>query len=784
MEHKSEATPSGTFTQITKKITSRVRENSLYYFVRDSRCTLNCLNQYNIEVSHTEDRDVLYVHPHPLIQEPTAFQNIQASNPHLSIDRLFSLENVKNAEGFSPAHYTVSYGDFRLHVYFNEKGKRLNHHVKKDSDGTYVTLADAENVQIIQQVEPIQKLLNTLIQEKNQTYLDLQAALFAAEEKLSIITNKAEYIQKGHEYLRQLETFNRYSDSVETQHSMHIERRIAYFEQPILETQTNSITEHASTLEASTAVAKSDSKASEITPASQTQTRLETLKNSLSNKIDLLIAEHRREANFATLIPLLQGIDALKLEITFEHDKDNAKKTDAFLKKQQARLPITLETIKEEFKTKLSLGDIAYIQENHALLSGLINMHGIFYDFINQISRAHTDIKQHERQLQMADYLYQHSNIYRSIISVRGYMLMGFDEGKLAYGLLLDCFLHNNFAAFQMFLQQGIPIDSEQLLFNGQYANALQALTLHYSKNPDLRFIQTLLDEGASLTQKQLDTVVEGESLEAFKKHLKNPKKKKDNKKSTLKLKADRLTSSDQAMLQAIKQNHTLKMAITAYASQYPELIEIFTKYTDAFTLFEIFGELVSDKLITTRTLVDPTGIHELQFIFFMNPSNKSSDRETTFGRSIAYVFEAAQKALYALPASQQRDIFISLIEHAERQTDTKKAYDLLKSAQIVYSELKHKTEDDDEKMRNCFFKMSRIMQTSHPALSETLKRVALNFMHSLQAKKAIKAATVIEEASLEAPSISIFDANKKTQSDATKTEVSATIKDAYSATI
>nr|MCH9755573.1 hypothetical protein [Gammaproteobacteria bacterium] len=456
------------FTIVTHKITSAIRENSLFHFVREQGSTVTCLSAYHLEESETETRHVLYFKPHTAITTES-FRGAAPNNEHLSIDKFFSRENARYANGFGPAHWTVSYDDFRLHIYFSDNGDILNYHVKQDSNESDVELTPIEKKQIWAQAQPIQTMLQEIIKQKQQTYVQLQSELFEQERKLLRLTSKEQYYQQGQDYLAQVEKLNRYSDIVEVRQSLHINKLINRLEQNAELTVTPA---EPSAPEATASIQEAITAPSTISQKPKKESKLAILKNQLREKADTL----RLTATPYEQASLLAKIDDVALDILFESSSKNAKRTSKkFIETLKKQLPITLDTLTQQFQDKLKSGDVTYVLENYDSLSWQVNMRAMMDDFIKQLA----EIPPSAAQLQIANYLYQNSQYYRSALFVKGISCTSCSWDKFSgEGLLVKCMRKQNLDAFKLFLEQGVSVNSYQMLYNAVAISALQAITL------------------------------------------------------------------------------------------------------------------------------------------------------------------------------------------------------------------------------------------------------------------------------------------------------------------
>ncbi|MCH9757191.1 MAG: hypothetical protein K0U37_08395 [Gammaproteobacteria bacterium] len=738
MEYKSE------FTNVTTKITGNVRKNSLYHFI-SLNTALECLSNYRIMPSNNPTRNALYLYPNHTIEAQPAFRGIQPTQTHITIDEKFSLRTAEKAGGLGPAHLTVSYDDFRLHVYFDENGKTLDFHVKRDSDGTYETLTEDEKAQIAEQSNPTRQLIQTLIGKKHQAYTDLNNALFKAEEQLSHIKNKAEYVAKAHAYLTQLENFNRHSDTVIHQQGWHIQRRIERFETPTvpLITQPKETPEPEKKPEPKATASISDTSAESKTNA------LDELKSKLSTTINTLITQHEQNANLATLIPLLLDVNELLLDLTFSY---TLKKDGQFLRQQKNRLPLTLETIADEFKSKLRCGDIDYIQENYPLLVGLINMHPIFFDFITELPKGHPDAEVYERQIQVADYFHECSELYRSVFLIRNILFFYSDELKIGYSFLIKFFFEENFPGFQMMLRQGIAPDSHHLMFNEYTLNSIQTILMLYPSNPDIRFIQTLLEYGVPLSQAN-NTFISGAGT--FQELKRNHGRIKPQ--SALKALSTQMRmlgrNATQTLQQAAQQNHAFKTAVELYSSTYPEIFTALVAHTDALTLFKTCGDFVIHKLFSCRFMMDDAGESDIYFALLLNDEELSATSQAFF-EITQIVVTACHTAFEALEPNQQKMLITQLGEAAEAEALTQNtclSLSYFRAAQIAYTMMNDKTPEADTTAVRHFLRAGQVISTTHPEAGATEKMRAQVFLNHIKNKRRR------QQTELEAPRVSIF---------------------------
>ncbi len=752
------------FTPVTHKIIGTVRENSLYHFVRENP---SCVTGFMLNESNTETRDALYITPNTDTLAQLFFRGIEPTRPHLSIDKLFSRENARHADGFGPAHWTVSYGDFRLHVYFNDRGEILDTHVRSDLDGSYLTLSEAEQKHISEQVKPVQALLKEIISNKQKAYLNLQSALIDQEALLLKTKTLKAYLEQARTYLEIVDTINRYSDTEQIRQGIHIERLMA---QKMAKPITEKRAEKAESKETIPEVLASEKRTDEATSI-ETASKLDTFKAELQATIQEVNACYERgETSPAHLIPLLQQIEYLGLEIAFSGRNTAEKEANQkYIKKQKGELPVTLEMLSEAFENKLYHGDVDYVRENYTSISNITKLAPLFFSFITKLTEKPANPDLQRRQLLIADYLYEHSELYRSTLSVQSYMLRADAKQQLGYGLLANCFLNNNLEAFKVFLKHGISPDIAQLMYNSQFLNALQTMTLLFEQNENADFIEALIEHGASLSQAQQKSITHTASMQ----DIEHAQGKKLSIKHLKKFKAadQKETSEAREFFQrAIKDNHALKTATRRYAQKHPELIKLLASQAEPIVLYEVLSDLTNDSRIITRSSIDCSGKLDLSFLFFLNDrTRETEEHKTNLITSIGHVLSTAQTKLNELEPQEQRELIKSLSQMGDEVAltgDWMKAANFQRSALFAYTHLATKTDADDTNAYRTYVKMAEIIQPHNPEVAKAETIRARQFFEGICSRRRRRA----QSRAVSVSEVSVFEESKDEVVDTYKT--------------
>ncbi len=755
------------FTTVTQKISGTIRENSLYHFVRENP---GCLTDFVLEEANTESRHVLYLTPNPGACEQPLFRGIEPMESHLSIDKLFSRENARHADGFGPAHWTVSYEELRLHVYFNVRGDILDIHIKSDLDSSYLAFSETEQRQIVEQTKSVQAMLQGIISHKQKAYLDLQSALIDKETELSCASNLDVYLEKGHAYLDIIGKINRYCDTERMQQGIHVQRIMA-------QKQAEHQAKAALSKEKNTrdAVPQEMSDEISIVEKSTTETagistapKLEHLKNELKAVVEEVKTCHERGENSPVhLIPLLYQVEYISLDITFlAQNKVEKQASQKYIKKQKAKLPVTLQSFSQEFERKLYDGDVEYIRENYAQIAEITKLAPVFFAFIYKLSDESSNPDLESRRLAVAEYLYEHSELYRSALDLQSRILQANVE-QVGYGLLIDCFIKNKLKAFKMFLRQGVSPETDQFMCNAQFLNALQGVTFLFSKNTDISFVEALLEHNAPLTQVRFKRITHMAFMHDI--------CAKSSAKKLKKFEAMHPQGESEILKQLFKDvvedNHALKTAARLYVLQFPALFKLLASQTEPVVLYEILGNLLNDSAVITRSAIDPSGETDLHFLFFKNnDSTKTEEEKLNLFESIRYVIAAAQAKVSELELNEQRKLIKVLTQKAEEvgRGDWEKAFTLLKAALLAYTSQSDKTNGDDTNAYRIYMRIAQIIKPYHPRAAEVEEMRARQFLTGICAKRRRAAA----DEKIKLPEISIFDAFHGEPIDASKTSM------------
>jgi hypothetical protein len=588
------------FKRVMTPISGTVRQNSLFHFVHDYHKKLACLKNYNLKHDASESRTVLYLESkNKTISEP-AFRGVMPTKPHLSIDLNFSREAASHAVCYGPVHYTVPYGDFRLHIYFNEQGDCIDYHVKNNITQSQVVLTDDEILQITAQAKPIAALIKGIMIEKQHVYGSLNNTLFALEEQLSKAKSKVEYIKQADKYLETLDAFNRYSHTHILQQGEQIQRLKARFEEdtPVSAVHSVAAASEPEALGVDVPVlAAADAKQS---APPQVIDKLALLKTELSVKTIELNQLYTEDAALAVLVPLILDIESLHLEITIE---SNASENKAFLKKQAKKALINKQMLSERFEKSIQAGDLLTVQADYPALVGIIPMASFFQHFIQALPEGYVREGEatYSKQLDVSNYLNAASEVYQNLFSLIAHTQVCADTVGYQYSFLTYFFLKKNLPGFKMLLDYGVNTDADHLTCHEVSLNALQTIVCFYKLHPELAFVAALLAHHAPMSHTQHDFSVETRSLSLL--TIKDestvfmPLSSKQDKRAAALNRKDHL-----ALISVIAtQNHAFRTASELYRSKFSEILLPIAQQTDMLVLLEALSALTNQPYFMTR---------------------------------------------------------------------------------------------------------------------------------------------------------------------------------------
>lgn len=733
-----------TFTPVVQKISGHVRKNGLYYFVKNNFRSLAFLSNYSLSKSKSEERKVLYLYPNTLVAPQPLFRGIPPTNTHLSIDKVYSRENSSQYPTYTPIHLTVCYNPFRLHVFFNEHGVMVYHHVKNDSTGEYILLSPQEIEQITKQGKALESLILQIVQMRTQKYFQLNNALSEKETQLSCSKTKEQYVEHAKEYLTLLKELDNYSDHLEMSRGEYVVNMIAQLETPSIESpQTiTQIPIVKTENEPVTSTPILSHHATALSPISL----LKKYQTTLSQTIDTILA-HDDPNDLNTLIPLFKTVEDLCLAISFEKTNSAIKK---FVKKEKKRLNKTLEDLIHLFEEKLLMGDLSFVQSNLNIVSNAIPLTRIFERFFKDFYQARSDESLQRKKESVAKYLYEHSQVYRILVLLIPLQFYQYKDTELLYGFALKMLTEDNFYGFQDSIKHYIASDYSQLILDKTNFTLLPAVIILYQVNPKIEFVKAVLDKSPILTFRAVeytpDVIYYDQFLEALSSknelinHIK-PQKTKSIKMTRQEKAETKEKKFDELVKSLSELEHVIEIAVSLYHDQYPDLIECIAEKTDATSLMEILGMMLVSPLYTPQFICDAskdTTDTTIQIELLMNQAEiKSLENQNTF-ESTRAILHHAKMSLHALSPSIQREIIKALANIAEEYATEKKwcyAIGYFQAAKIAYTALSERESRDEYNFKKHCLRTAALLENIDVDMAESEKKLSDAFHNILYRK-------------------------------------------------
>jgi len=487
---------------VGRKMNGTIRENSLYHFLMDHLKTEPLIN-YRVDVSRG-DRRVLYVRMQVGANAITIFPGFKLTGQHLSIDQCVINEKSPLAKNFSPMHATLEYTreneSIIVHAYFKRNGQFNTFNAKTYSmensiktNGIPRVISDQEKKLIRDQAVPCQTLLMDLINQKHNRHIALYNESFILDDELSDairLNDSALAIEKAENLRAVASKITRYNDLKQDGRTNYLNRKLANFNGNLV---SENIVNHEESVPFITNSPKQENPSKQTVRKKVKQSsRQEDSNHSIKNQIDLLVQEvidHpliKMESKLQELYSLF-----LLLDIN-SHNNENK----AYILQQRLKLPVD-RRFSDYFNDMVLAGDVETVSVLYPKLSERTDMLEVCSNLISAIQKNPGNC---EGLISVADFFYEHSEIYRSFIITKNQMIPVLKNPDMpAVGLLLDFFQKNNLPAFNMALRHGVSPDSPQYFSNGIKFNALKSIIHCYHKNPQVSFVHSLIESGAQV---------------------------------------------------------------------------------------------------------------------------------------------------------------------------------------------------------------------------------------------------------------------------------------------
>lgn len=595
-----------------------LNKSSLYYYVK---------NHCHSTAIATPERQACIL-PLPVTQAPDRiFHRHVLLEHHLSIDQIVSRKD----SALSPSHYTATYQNesskLIVHVYFDHMGRFNGAMQIKQYDlalvadpGIHIDVEPHLTEKIKLSALPAQIMLLDLLQKKDELYWSFCERVAGKNNELASAFEqvKNKKLNPGvlnsliDEYIALLEQLFCYSDVGDDGRIRFLMDLKERMKAPQSNQAAVLSVESASCEPESKKIVVSRSKVSKKkSPKKSGRVDFLSIKASITQLIDEinLIDQNPDENEIVLLLESSALLIKLKDALVIGEFEARTEMERLFVQEQHKRIPKRF-LVDQEFPVALMAGDVEYVRHWLPMVQNNGAIKRWCLDLIDLIENKEDSIVQ--PYIDIADFLYEHLEIYRMCLTYRS-MRFSFDPG-MSTGLspLIRLFRDNKLSAFNMFLRQGVSVDSAHFIQDGYRFNALQALLIFYRYNPNHAFISVMIEAKVS-TQFHTEKIA---SFDIF-----VPKKSS----SSLGFFANKKTihpiahsnSSLPGLYEELSQTKTaLRLAVRLYFDTQPSLILSFAESADMVSLTLITVKLLLSQKFVMRYAVSQTPSHVDEMLF------------------------------------------------------------------------------------------------------------------------------------------------------------------------
>ncbi len=516
------------FIQLNREVTLAERKNSLFNLVTDLiREQHVLLRPYKIKTINQEvSKRVAHLILFKEFSGTPIFSSdsYQLIEKHLTIDKFYADGNsIRGARGFTCAHYTEEYKSLTtsekivVHAYFNIQGQYIFSQVKIKQD-QYLDVGIELEAAIKCNSQQAFKMLSELLLEKSNRYIHAvsEAALHQAElERLGSSANytkeiRERYFKAGNMFLNLIKQINLLNDAEVDMRGRFVKEMLGTLtsEEDMPSTSTGAAAATELSLEEVAATGSA-------TVKPKTKKVLKTIKQMQDEQAKFLTRVMALEVELEKFFPL--GAGELKKIL-------DAHETAALLNKALTNFVFFDTTSKKPVKQKIvqrinqkisSLPKPLELLERFALEGSVANFMLLFEkaganisvafcsQFIRDVVMNTEDQSRLQNQISICDFLFEHSQIYRSAIFLCGYSVDLAESGN-GQSLLTKASLLLNFTAFSMLLKHGWNPNGPGAIFGkGVLSNVRVQAILSDSGT----FLECLLEHGSHVDNNQfLDT--------------------------------------------------------------------------------------------------------------------------------------------------------------------------------------------------------------------------------------------------------------------------------------
>ena len=737
---------------VNQAIHGTYRENSLYHFLMDHLST-TLLSSYRVDHSRG-DRQALYIDLPVPEDDVSIFSGFKLMRQHLSVDQYILNQSSPLSRYFSPTHGTFEYENsserWVARAYFNRLGQFIDFKLKcypmnqphtVGIEGVERLMNAHEKKRLREHAEPCQALLQQLLNEKSREYIALYQSSFQLDEELSqaVASKKLAFARlKAHELIQLTSKLTRYNDTQEDGRTGYLTRMLA----------TLNDTPASQSMEQSQPTTSDVEPELSLTARMSLQAKVsqKTTRAGLTEEIVCLVDhvvrltqamhDHRICQQVLVVEPQLRALDDLFLLLEL-NAKDHAVKT--WIDEQRKRLP-TNKTMGDYFNDCMLAGDL----ESVSILFPTFSQRSNLYQLSSMlISTIKSNPPHGEQLIRIADYFYEHSEIYRSCITLQSQLFSYSPETQLGYGLLFGFFKAAHFDAFSLALRHGVSPDASHVMKGARLFNLLQALILYYEINPNLDYIHAAFEYGAQvdLPKVRCEARPQADRKKTFKDsaahlmsvsetnallveqdqkemHLEYNKLHQINHALTLACQLCSMSHSD--LIHAVAQHSSPEMALLETAR-----LLIRTAFNTRFiAVFDyLHSKILRDKndcdAYTKDILERPLTHHRCCFLFYMNPGITTPAQQHLFD-SAKHLLARSVESYAGLEVDEQRRIIKNLTDRAIQLKDSNEhtaAIACYKAVQLAYTMISNPSAYDHQVMVHSFAQIATLIKAKYSSL-------------------------------------------------------------------
>ncbi len=506
------------------------------------------LKDYRISTKETEERTAYFISSKKAPGENIFLEGeeYRTTEFHLSVDEYHVVNSSEKSRKLTAAHFTVELTHptkpkISLHCYYNFQGRYVGTLGREAPDRTFTLSTELEQY-LRNNAQPFESLLARLIHLRNEGNHQakeharlLQSQLESLSLRLNNSSNRSQFIQLGHKFIRAVETINSTSDVEVDNRSMAVRtliKRISVLDNETYKAPSSAqdtlagaeTAENVKTITSATQVAPKKMKKKAAASMALTSDPIHK-ENDAKLLIELQELEKilgKPELQPQTLFEAYQHLDEIKEElrelILFGNysNKKMIKRFDQLCD----RFPKPLEVLKKCVVN----GDVTGFKLIFPRAKDEINYKFLFDLFQAIILSSGSVVKKHPERInkiiECFDFIFENSETYRNYYSILSTSTFSLTDRKYSFSLLLSALMSDFFDLFCMLLRHGYNPNSCAISYHdldGQETN-LSILTIIVSgKQKRLNYLMELVKHGVTadrrLNYSQDWTTIEADQL-------------------------------------------------------------------------------------------------------------------------------------------------------------------------------------------------------------------------------------------------------------------------------